>query len=241
MSPEATFAQLRTLATSVPNLKVRPLDLNDPEILSWLGRLAVLVEEQGDFEDKVSLNSSTRLLATTAHASAVSQIMMILYRALARAEMKAPVTSQGSFVAAGNAFDALAAISKIMSEAVTSIRIIDPYLDEKVLIDFATMANEGVRLELLSDAATVKASLKPAVTAWMQQYGAKRPLEARNSSARALHDRLIVVDNKDVWDLSQSIKDFAGRSPASASKADAELSLMKINAYEAIWQASVLL
>ena len=30
----------------------------------------------------------------------------------------------------------------------------------------------------------------------------------------ALHDRLILADNSLVWTISQSLKDFAGRSPA---------------------------
>lgn len=238
MTPEATFAQLRSLATSVPNLSKQPVDVTDSDLLTWLGRLSAVVEGQKTGLDAASLALAIKRLWTMDQDRAVAEIMVILHRALARAEAKAPVTSQGSFVAAGNAFDALAAIAKIMAEARTSIRIIDPYLDERVLIDFAAMASEGVRLELLSDANSVKGGLKPAVTAWILQHNSKRPLEAKLAPARTLHDRLIVIDNSEVWDLSQSIKDFAGRSPASASRADTELAGMKIAAYEAIWQAA---
>jgi len=238
MSPEAVFAQLRELATTVPNLSETQLNLTEPELLTWLGRLSAAVGAVGDISDTVSLNMSIDRLPTMGRSEAVTNIMIILYRALARAEAKSPSSGRGSFVAAGSPFDALAALSKLFAEATSSIRIVDPYLDEKVLTTFALMASEGVSIELLADAASVKAPLKPAATAWIAQYGTIRPLEARVASARLLHDRLIIIDGQTVWDLSQSIKDFAARSPASASRADSELATMKITAYGAIWQAA---
>lgn len=220
----------------MPDLAVRPLDLSKPETLSWLGRLATLVHGYGDPIDSAGLRVAIDSLPTMRQEHSVNKIMVILYRTLAKAEMNAPVSARGSFVPAANSFDALAAISKILSSAEKSVRIIDPYLDEKILTVYAAMAVEGVLVELLADSASVKASLKPAVDAWIQQYGANRPLEARVAAAKLLHDRLIIVDEETVWDLSQSVKDFAARSPASISKAEAELAALKIASYDAIWQ-----
>ncbi len=238
MSHEALFAQLKELATSVPDLEARPLDMTDPEILTWLGRLSAAVDELGDVPDRVSLNIAVDNLQSMAQSNSVSKIMVILYRALARVEAKIPAASRGAFIAAGSPFDALKTIGNLFGEAKASIRIIDPYLDEKVLTNFATMAAENVVIELLADAATVKGGLKPAAAAWAAQYGVSRPVDARLAPSKLLHDRLVIIDGTTVWDLSQSIKDFAARSPASASKADDELAAMKIGAYDVIWHSA---
>jgi hypothetical protein len=238
MSHEAVFAQLKELATTVPNLARQPINMADPDILIWLGRLSAAVDGLGDSTDIVSLNFAIDRLPTLAQGSSASKIMVILYRALARAEAKVPSAGRGSFIAAGSPFDALTTIGSLFAEAKGSIRIIDPYLDEKVLTTFAAMASENVAIELLADKATVKGSLKPAAAAWAAQYGALRPLASRLAAPKSLHDRLIIIDGTTVWDLSQSIKDFAARSPASASKADAELAAMKIGAYDTLWQGA---
>ena len=63
--------------------------------------------------------------------------------------------AQGAFIPAGNAFDALAALSKVLRLAATDLLIVDPYMDEKTLIDYVRLANAGVTIRLLADAAYV--------------------------------------------------------------------------------------
>lgn len=70
------------------------------------------------------------------------------------------------------------------------------------------------------------------------QFGASRPLEVRVSAPRALHDRLILVDNSSAWSLTQSLKDFAGRSPASVLRVPVDIAQMKIGFYEQVWSSS---
>jgi hypothetical protein len=53
-----------------------------------------------------------------------------------------------------------------------------------------------------------------------------------------LHDRLIIVDWSQVWTLTQSLKDFAARSPASVIRVDGDLARLKIDAYEQLWTAA---
>jgi hypothetical protein len=52
-----------------------------------------------------------------------------------------------------------------------------------------------------------------------------------------LHDRVILIDGTAAWTLTQSIKDFAKRSPAEIVRAEDTASL-KIAAYEDIWKNS---
>ena len=116
--------------------------------------------------------------------------------------------------------------------------IVDPYLDEKALIDFAPLAVENVSVRLLGDVQDSKPTLQPAKTRFSTQYGASRPIEVRLSPHKLLHDRLIIVDEQTVWSLTQSLNAFARRSPASIIKVDPDTTPLKIAAYDGFWQAA---
>jgi hypothetical protein len=172
---------------------------------------------------------------STMQLSAAQGLAVTVHRALAKAELKAPAAAQGSFIPAGNAFDALSAIGKILGRATRDVLIVDPYMDEKALTDFALLAPERVQIRLLSDLNSVKPTLHPAAARWVAQYGTSRPLEARLAPARTLHDRLIAIDGAVVWVLTQSLNAFATRSPASIVRVDDETAELKIPAYQAMW------
>lgn len=159
----------------------------------------------------------------------------VLLRTFAIVELIAPAGLQGTYIPAGNAFDALAAISKVFSSASRSLLIVDPYADEKLFTDFLQTVPEAISLQVLSDSATCKPSFAPAVTRWKAQYTTTRPLEARLAAPRVLHDRLIIVDDAKVWIVTQSFNALALRAPASVATFDPESSKLKLDAYRDIW------
>jgi hypothetical protein len=146
-----------------------------------------------------------------------------------------PASLAGTFVPAGNTFDAMAAAAKIFALAKADLLIVDPYLDEKILTEFALLAPVGISLRLLCDAAGYKEALVPALRKWVQQYGTTRPVEAKMASARTLHDRLLIVDHALVWIVGQSFNALAVRAPTSFVKSDPETTTLKVRAYEDIW------
>jgi hypothetical protein len=111
--------------------------------------------------------------------------------------------------------------------------IVAPYLDETALTEFGVAVEDGVTLRLLSDEAACKATFAPAAKKWVAPYGAERPIEARVSAPKTLHDRAIFVDGDKAWTLTQSLKDFAKRSPAEIVRANDTASL-KVDACELI-------
>jgi hypothetical protein len=231
--PQAFYIRVGRLVETMPDLTAEKLA---PEMHAWVGRAFALVAETNDALDMAAVRVATSNLESQYQRwNAAHEIRAVLYRVLAKAELDAPVAAQGAFVPAGNSFDALAAIAKILGSAERDLLLIDPYMDEKLLTDFAASARETVQLRLLADEQAVKSSLRPASQRWVQQYGAKRPLQARLSSARSLHDRLIIVDGADAWILTQSFNAFAARSPASANRSDAEVAALKIPYYEHLW------
>jgi hypothetical protein len=238
MDPEALYIQLGRLVETIQDL-----DLGEYLLPSttqrWLGRAAALIAEAGDISDSVLFNTAVGAL-TSLHTRdrARQDIGLILYRALAVAEVRAPVSTQGTFIPAGNSFDALVAVGKVLGTATRDILIVDPYLDEKALTDFAPLAQEGVSIRLLADASGHKPTLIPASKRWATQYGSARPLAVKLAPARTLHDRVIITDAAGVWVLTQSLNAFAGRSPATIVRVDQETAALKVSAYDEIWRGA---
>ena len=229
--------QLGRLVETMPGLNIPQLTNAEHQ---WLGKLDALLLASDDTHNLATLRTKVDWLGVDPYtrAKTVQEITMVLHRALAAAELNAPVAVAGAFVPAGNAFDAMAAVGKVLSKAQRSALIVDPYMDEKALTDFAPLAPLGVIVRLLADEQNRKPSLIPAQQRWTAQYGVSRPLEVRLAPARTLHDRPIILDDAETWVLTQSLNAFAARSPASLVRVDDGTAALKISAYAAIWKAA---
>jgi hypothetical protein len=241
MDPQALYAQLGRLIESAPDLSNIHTAGFSPELHKWLGQAHALVNETGMITDAVAIVHAIPDLTHARDANrakAQETILSAVYRALAVAELKAPAAAQEAFIPAQNAFDAHAAFGKVFGTATKDILVVDPYMDDKVLVEFAVLAAEGIAIRLLSDEKTFKPALPPAVSKWQAQHRTRRPLEAKLAPASTLHDRLVIVDQRNVWVLTQSTNAFAMRAPASIVRVDAETAALKVAAYEAVWAAS---
>lgn len=209
-----------------------------PETLKWIGQLGALVDAMKLNRERLNLSIAERTLLQSQGSRGGVAIRSVLYNVLAHAELKAPAAAQGAFVAAGEQVDAYGAIAKILESANGQLLIVDPYMDATLVTDFLAATPQGVRMRLLADEASVKDTLVPVAKRWIEQHEQSRPLEVRFTSERRLHDRLIVIDNAQVWSLTQSVKDFAKRSHAAALKVDEETAALKIAAYADEWDAA---
>jgi hypothetical protein len=240
LSPQVLYHQLGRLLADPPDLLAFDEKWNLPTTtIQWLAQATALVKSAGDLSLTVRINHAVKeLVGTYQTENHARDIVLVLNQVLATLELQLPASAQGAFVSPGASLDAYAALSKIIGAASRSVLIVDPYMDVSAVTEVAELAPNGVRVQLLSDAGAVKPTLKPAADKWVQQYGAVRPLEVRLAAARSLHDRLIITDATVAWVLTQSLKDFAKRSPATIQRADADLAVMKTEAFEAIWNAA---
>jgi hypothetical protein len=235
--PEQLYVQLGRLVETMPDLR-EPLPLS-AATQQWLGRVGALIAASGDVPDIAEFQTYVSSLNfSEMQHTAAGQLVSVIYRALAKAELKAPAAVQGSFIPAGNAFDPLSAIAKVVGNTKRNVLIVDPYLDEKALTDFCVLVPEKTEVRLLSDQQTVKPTLRPAAARWVTQYGATRPLVVKLTPPKTLHDRLIAIDDAAAYVLTQSLNAFAARSPASIVRVDEETAKLKIAAYQAIWSAA---
>jgi hypothetical protein len=237
-----TYVQLGVLLAATPNLRAVDQSSNVPdETLIWLGELEGVISLMGYAAgtSSIELNSAIRFLIKSRGGNEyAASIKQIAYRCLAVARLKSPVLAQSAFIPTGADFDAIVVLSKIFGSAKSAILIVDPYLDASVLSDFAILAKEGINIALLADATGYRPDLEPATRSWIKQYGARRPLCVKLAPNRTLHDRVLLIDQTEAWILTQSLKDFADRSPATVQRVDQELAAMKFQAYADVWNAS---
>lgn len=235
MDAETLYRQLGRIIESAPDFSgYGPLSV---EHLTWLGREHALVDASDNLIAKAEFDLASKKLQSALRHDGINSIMLTLYKVLGIAELKAPPSSRGAFIPAGNSFDAFTAITKLFQTAQRDVLIVDPYMDETALTEFGTSIVPGIQLRLLADKSTAKASLNTAAIKWRSQHESERPLAVRLASARSLHDRAVLIDGSTAWILTQSLKDFAKRSPAEIVRAD-DTATLKIAAYEDIWKSS---
>ena len=233
LDPQSLYVQFGRLIQTKPPLRA-PLT---PDYYEWAGRASALIAATGDLVDKVAIDAAITAL-NCSFGTSEHDLLVVLYRALGKAELEAPVSAQGAFIPAGAVFDTFAAIGKVLSEAQAEVLIVDPYLDETVF-EFVPSAPERVLLRLLAAQGKHKPNFPPAVRRWLTQNATKWPIEARLAARDELHDRLIIVDGKTVWDLTQSLNHFAKRSPASIIRVyEDDIIAEKITTYHARWMAA---
>lgn len=237
LSPSDILLKLTDLVRRTPNLRADPLD---SELNAWLGSATALVEAAGDTIDTITIKVAAQGLDSVLRARNAQTIETIVRHTLARLELESPSPAYaGTQLPVGQPFSNLAAIGDILALASQEIFIIDPYADGTMLARFVGFAHEGVRVRVLGDSKTKQPTLQPALTDWLKQYGARRPLSVRLSPAGALHNRDIIVDGREVWRTGQSLKDMAIRSPDTLEKMAAALAQSEISHYEAVWLTSM--
>lgn len=238
LGPDALYQQLGQLLAERPSLSVGVIGTEQHR---WLARATELLGQSLDSysADYNMFCTAVEFLHGPMQAGNAHIIEAILHRAWARVEARASTSARGAFIAVGATFDVFQSVGRLFGAATRSLLIVDPYMNPVVLTDFAPSAAEGVVIQLLSDSASTKPELlRPAVERWTQQFGATRPVEARQTAARALHDRYIFVDDKQVWSLTQSLKDFARRSPGALNQIQDDTAALKLDAFRQFWASA---
>jgi hypothetical protein len=130
MDPTEALRRLQALVQSEPDFRaVRDDDSCPPETLKWLGELGAVVDGMKRTGDAVPLKLGIGRLLQSKGTDGADQIRAALYSALGAAELAAPASEQGAFIAAGNELDAYAAISKVLASAKADLLVVDAYMD----------------------------------------------------------------------------------------------------------------
>ena len=237
MTDEEIFAHLQTLVRTMPQLGRRDAPPRDREALDWLGRLYAIIKKV-DAYDAISVRTASSSLGSIGHERALMELSGALHRAVAVLELKLPAASRGAFIPVGHTFNALAAIAGIIGEAKQEVFFVDPYASEKILLNYAVQAAEGVRIKVLASAKMKRPGLLPAAEAWVEQYRDARPLVLRGALGGVLHDRAIVIDGTVAWSASQSFDEIAARAAATINRVEPIIAADQMTAFAEIFDAA---
>jgi hypothetical protein len=230
------FIELGGLISTMPDLSQRP---SSADALKWFGRVNTIMIEMGQILPAVEFKQAFENRAGNSLGTPtdyLEKLRAALYTALAFAERHAPASAKGTFIPVSSPHDTLMAIAPVLGEATRDILIVDPYMSQVVLNDFALSVGEGVKLRLLSGNKKTNPDLEPALRAWRAQR-TNRPIEIRLAKQNLLHDRLIIPDGI-AWSLSQSFNMLAKRSPATLQPFETEIGRLKAAFYEHVWRDS---
>ena len=236
ISPEQLLALLEAAIGEAPAFTYGE-KLTEKEI-RWLGRVDALLDASGLMSAVVNFRAARSSLGTYAHDR--DKILIPLYDALSHAELQVPASMQGAFIPPGDTWNGYAALVKIMQTPCDHMMIVDPYLNSDIYTYFAPhcAASNGMRCLTVKRPENHSGLLASGQKWAADRISEAKSVEVRYASAKALHDRLIIIDSRESWLVSQSIKDIAQRSPASVMRAEAELGRMKAEHYEELWKQS---
>lgn len=236
LSAEQLLAMLEAAIKDAPALKY-DVPLTDAD-LRWLARAEALIEASGATVALIQFRTARSNLGGYSHSA--SDVLAPLHNAYCRVELTAPLASRGAFIPAGDTWNGYAALVKLIQTGCDDLLLVDPYLSADFFIDLAphSAARSSVRC-----LATKRNEYHPALAAAARKWTAdpissNKPIEVRYAAPGSLHDRLIILDRAEAWLVSQSFKDVAKRSPASVSRAEAEMGRLKADHYDVLWDQS---
>ena len=118
--------------------------------------------------------------------------------------------------------------------------VVDPYLNSEFFIEFMPHAAAKKTVRGLTTKRNENHTVLLATAGkWARDPASTgRPVELKYAPKGALHDRLIIIDGREVWLITQSLKDIAKLSPASVTRAEIEVGQLKAEHYESVWQLS---
>ena len=238
-NPKISAEQLRAIladliATAPPFATTESLSGEESR---WLARSEAVLSEV----DPVKLTIDFRVARANLLTSFQSreELLHPVRTAFYKMELASPFETQGTFIPAGDTWGGYAALVKVLADQCKSILVVDPYLDGHAFCDFIPLAKATDAIQCLTENFH-RQSLDASYERFMRDRVKLETLvEVRYAPSRSLHDRLIIIDCKKVWLVSQSLKDIATRSPASLIAADSELSELKIRHYKALWKDSL--
>jgi hypothetical protein len=229
MSPAEILARLKTLAGSAPDFSTYTSTSHEHQ--QWLGETQTLIAMVDKYEALSFGTATSSLTSTFFRDNSVNTLMTTLYRIISQLEAASPPAAQQVF-GPGATYDFMKELRKLLASANTAVLIVDPYLDDEIFDTYLSLIPASVQVTILTS--TFPASLKSSLAKFNSQHG--RTVEIRRS--RALHDRLVFVDNSACWFIGQSIKDAATAKPTYIAPLSQEFVTDKLAAYAQIWQGS---
>ena len=122
----------------------------------------------------------------------------------------------------------------LMAGATQDALFIDPYINPEFVTRYLPQMPAGVRVRLLT-AEMQATALHEALKLYRQEH--RRDVELRVMNDKALHDRHLVIDSREVYQSGASFKDGGKNAPTSINQI-VDLASEMIAAHEKRWASA---
>jgi hypothetical protein len=229
MDKVALLAELQAVAENVPDFKV--YSPSSRPHLEWLGKTYALLCRWDQLEVISFKTAADFLPLEVTRDMNVATMLGVLHRAIADLELQIPALVPQAF-GPGAVYDFHKTLRDLLASATTSLFIVDPYLDDQVFDAYLSTVSQQVQVRLLAH--EYATSLKSSV----QKFVAQKSMAVEVRGSRAIHDRVVFIDDRTCWVLGQSIKDAAKTKPTYLAPLASDAAQLKKADYEKIWIAA---
>lgn len=229
MNKIAVLAELRAVAANAPDF--RDYSPSSRPHLEWIGKACAVLSRWNKLESIQFMSAAGFLAIELTRDTNVAQMLALLHRAIADLELEVGALPPQAF-GPGAVYDFHKALRETLSTAQKSLFIVDPYLDDQIFDAYLTSVDPRVQVRLL--AREYVASLKTAVS----KFNAQNKMAVEIRSAKAIHDRVVFIDDVSCWVLGQSIKDAAKNKPTYLAPLSLDAVQLKKGFYEQIWEGA---
>ena len=132
----------------------------------------------------------------------------------------------------GFQYDLFRDIRDLLQKARRSVFVVEPYPNEDVFDLYVAAVASTVSVRLLTKNTT------PSFRKVFQRYRKKPGVRIEAKTSTLIHDRVIIIDETDVWALGQSLKDAATTKPTYLVRVNLKVIM---DQYEMIWQSAAAL
>jgi hypothetical protein len=201
----------------------------------WLGHATALIDLQADIQDKDEFRKAARSLSGLEHDRHVQTIRNIVSIALKKSELALPIRSEVNFIPKGGVFQAFSRFNQVIRNAKKDVMIVDPYANHVILTDFASQIANNITIRILTKSSKNKYLLIKALSRWIIEHGNTKPIQIKIAKREYLHDRFLVVDRINAWQLGQSFANIAQKTHTNFARIDHDAAAKNISELESLW------
>lgn len=214
---------------NAPDFGDKPLF--DPVTLQrkWLSRVGALLSRLG-IDKKIQFKSSFTTLAQY-WEPAIIEIKGQVLDAIEEIKLELELDDRsdiGSAYAPGDVYRFFADLKEVINSANSEVMIVDPYFNGDAFDAYLSTASSDLVIKILAD--RYSKDISNYIEKHKTQFGTN--IELRRS--KALHDRIIFIDDETSWIMGGSIKD-AGKKATYLIPLATQLSVIKKEIYTEIW------
>ena len=227
-SKETLYELEGLIRSRPPNSTIRPAS---DENIEWFGRAQAVIRRWDQFK-AIAFDADVRIIhgLSTQAKSNSSYVNVLIMLNMAQNELRMLLEpSTDIVIEAGKTYQYFEGIRRVVELSTSEVFFIDPYIDADFVSRYLVYVKEGVSVRILTK--QYIRELVSAVRAFSEETNI--PVEVR--SARELHDRYLITDNRNCYQSGASFKDGGKNAPTTLVEIN-DVYKAVLEAYEAIWE-----